>query len=61
VILEVWLSGSEPSIIVQQLSVRKDPRSLLRGLTEDEIIIIIIMNEEIHTVAVTDLVPIILS
>jgi len=43
---EVWLSGSEPTIIrrsvlVQQLGVRKDPRSQLRCLIEGEIIIII--------------------
>jgi len=49
VIIEVWLSGSESTIIrrsalVQQLSVRKDPRSWLRCLIKDEIIIIIIIN-----------------
>jgi len=38
-------SGSEPTIIrraalIQQLGVRKDPRSLLRCLIKDEIIII---------------------
>jgi len=47
-IIEVWLSGSEPTIIrrsasVQQLSSGKDPRSSLRGLIKDEIIIIIII------------------
>jgi len=44
VIIEVWLSGSEPTLIrrsalVQQLRVRKDPRSEFRRLIEDEIII----------------------
>jgi len=40
-IIEVWLIGSEPTIIrmpafVQQLSVRKDTRSFLRCLIKDE-------------------------
>jgi len=47
VIIEVWLSDSEPTLIrkstlLQQLSVRKDPRSWLRCLNKDEIIIIVI-------------------
>jgi len=46
VIIEVWLNGSEPTIIrrsasVEQLSVRKDSMSELRCLIKDEIIIII--------------------
>jgi len=45
--LEVWLNGSEPTIIRrsalgEQLSVRKGSRSELRYLIKDEIISIII-------------------
>jgi len=48
VIIEVWLCGSEPTIIrrfalVQQLSVRKDPRSNFTAYSKTKLLLLIYM------------------